>query len=396
MHRSFLFAPLASILIVIGAYFLLPKILPATYRSDHLQNVATAVTAGEIGDRETEKGEEVAPPFVATHLKTPEAVKALYLTSWVSGVPKLRNHVISMIEKTEANAVVIDIKDYTGKISYVVSDPELAKIGSVENRIPDLRELIADLHTKNIYVIGRVAVFQDPYLITKYPEEAVKKSSDKNSNWKDRKGISWIDAGSLHAWEYAVAIGKDAYSQGFDEINYDYVRFPSDGNMQDIYYPISDGKPKHEVLRSFFEHLRTSFEGSPIITSLDLFGMTATVTDDMGIGQVLEDALPNVDFVDPMVYPSHFPPTWNGFKNPADHPYETIKITMDSAVARAKAMNIDPLKIRPWLQDFDLGATYTKEMVQAQIKATYDAGLTSWLMWDPANTYTPTAFLPAE
>jgi hypothetical protein len=122
--------------------------------------------------------------------------------------------------------------------------------------------------------------------------------------------------------------------------------------------------------------------------------MVTTNTDDLGIGQVLEKALPHFDFIDPMVYPSHFPDTWNGYGNPAEHPYEVIKKTMDTAVARAVAMGEDPKKLRPWLQDFNLGATYTAEMVRAQIKATYDAGLSSWLIWDPRNVYTKAALVP--
>ncbi len=121
--------------------------------------------------------------------------------------------------------------------------------------------------------------------------------------------------------------------------------------------------------------------------------MVTTNTDDLNIGQVLENTLPYVDFVAPMVYPSHFPPTWNGLKNPAANPYDVIHYSMGKAVERAKAMGEDPLKLRPWLQDFNLGATYTKDMVRAQIDATYDVGLTSWMMWDPANTYTEGSLL---
>ena len=132
-------------------------------------------------------------------------------------------------------------------------------------------------------------------------------------------------------------------------------------------------------------------KGIPI--SADLFGMVTTNTDDLNIGQVLENTLPYVDFVAPMVYPSHFPPTWNGLKNPAANPYDVIHYSMNKAVERAKAMGEDPLKLRPWLQDFNMGATYTKEMVRSQIQATYDVGLTSWMMWDPSNTYTEGSLL---
>ncbi|MEK9201846.1 MAG: putative glycoside hydrolase, partial [Patescibacteria group bacterium] len=131
--------------------------------------------------------------------------------------------------------------------------------------------------------------------------------------------------------------------------------------------------------------------GTGVVISADLFGMTTTNTDDLNIGQVLERTLPYFDYIAPMVYPSHYPKTFLGFSNPAEKPYEVIKYSLDSAVTRASTT---PQKIRPWLQDFDLGAVYTKEMVRAQIQATYDAGLTSWMLWDAANTYTRGALLP--
>ncbi len=333
-----------------------------------------------------------------THIKTPQPMKAIYMTSWVAGTPSLRQKVIKIIEETEVNAVVIDIKDDTGKVSFLIENEPFASLGSSENRISDIKELIADLHSKNIYVIGRISTFQDPYLIKKWPEEAVKTASDKNVLWRDRKGIGWFDAGSPKVWDYVTALAHESYNIGFDEINFDYIRFPSDGNMKDIYFPYSEGKSKSDTLESFFKHIDQEFRKSenPIPISADLFGMVTTNTDDLGIGQVLERAAPYVDFIYPMVYPSHFPDTWHGYANPAEKPYEVIKITMDSASEKLKAIGEDPDKIRPWLQDFNLGATYNADMVRAQIKATYDAGLTSWLIWDPRNIYSRGAFLSED
>jgi hypothetical protein len=333
-----------------------------------------------------------------THVKTPQPMKAIYMTSWVAGTPSLRQKVIKIIEETEVNAVVIDIKDDTGKVSFLIENEPFASLGSSENRISDIKELIADLHSKNIYVIGRISTFQDPYLIKKWPEEAVKTASDKNVLWRDRKGIGWFDAGSPKVWDYVTALAHESYNIGFDEINFDYIRFPSDGNMKDIYFSYSEGKSKSDTLESFFKHIDQEFRKSenPIPISADLFGMVTTNTDDLGIGQVLERAAPYVDFIYPMVYPSHFPDTWHGYANPAEKPYEVIKITMDSASEKLKAIGEDPDKIRPWLQDFNLGATYNADMVRAQIKATYDAGLTSWLIWDPRNIYSRGAFLSED
>jgi hypothetical protein len=133
-----------------------------------------------------------------------------------------------------------------------------------------------------------------------------------------------------------------------------------------------------------------------MVFSADIFGLTTTDTSDLGIGQLLESALDNFDYISPMVYPSHFADGTYGIAKPAEKPYEIISIAMKKAVARAEEHGVLKDKLRPWLQDFDLGARYTPEMVRAQIQATYDSGLTSWMLWDPANSYTEKALLNEE
>lgn len=321
------------------------------------------------------------------HIKTPESLKAIYMTSWVAGTLSLRKNLIELIKSTELNAIVIDIKDYSGKIAFK-TDEKVNRFGASEERISDIKDLLKELHDNNIYVIGRISAFQDSFLVNIKPAWGVKKQSDKNELWRDRKGIAWIDAGSEEMWRYLSDIGHFSYSIGFDELNFDYIRFPSDGNMEDIYYPYSEGEEKKEVIRKFFGFLYKEFRDTGAVLSADLFGMTTTNTDDLNIGQYLEYALPYFDFVAPMVYPSHYPATFLGFSNPAEHPYEVIKFSMDEAVKRASTT---PEKIRPWLQDFDLGADYDAGMVRAQIQATYDAGLKSFMLWSPSNRYTKDA-----
>jgi hypothetical protein len=252
-------------------------------------------------------------PFKITHLKTPEPVKALYMSSWVAGNKELRNKLVDIVDTTELNSIVIDIKDYTGRISFEVDDPELKKFGSVEKRITDMKEFISELHKKNIYVIGRLSTFQDSFLIKTHPEYAVKTKAGKV--WGDYKGVGWLDAGAKPVWEYVASIGKESYAQGFDEINFDYIRFPSDGNMIDISYPYSEGRIKSQVLNEFFAFVDTYFHEKNIPISADIFGMTTSNRDDLGIGQIIENALAHFDYVAPMVYPSHYPPNFNG---PAD------------------------------------------------------------------------------
>lgn len=364
-------------------YFALPPLTATIY--DSSATTETIKGASTSSPDVTQKPKE--PEIVVTHLETPQPLKALYMTSWVAGEKKWRDSIVRIIDETELNAIVIDVKDYSGGISFKVSNPVLDTVGAHENRIPDVKKFIHELHQKGIYVIARISVFQDPKLVKKRPELAVKRASD-GTIWKDYKGISWIDAGARDAWEYTAEIGKESYAVGFDELNFDYIRFPSDGNMKDIAYPWSGKHAKAQVLEEFFSYLHDALAPTGAILSADLFGMTTTNTDDLNIGQVLERATPYFDYVAPMVYPSHYPPKFNGYPNPNLVPYDVVKFSLDRAVKRMNAATTSPQKIRPWLQDFQYGGTYGPKEIRAQIQATYDAGLTSWMLWDPAVRYT--------
>lgn len=404
-----------GLLVVALIFILAPHFASSTYTS-------SSALIDDIVDRAIP--EKQKPDVV--HLETPDAVKAIYMSQCVVGTPSFRERLVKLIDETELNAVVIDIKDYTGKIAFTTDNEMLAHAVSDACGARDMKAFIKMLHEKDIYVIGRITVFQDPYYTSIHPELAVKKSSD-GSVWRDHKGLAFIDVGARPFWEYIVELSKESYRIGFDELNFDYIRFPSDGNMQDIAYTHLSGKTKPEALEDFFAYLYKEleepfdgFERRPV-TSADLFGMTTTNRDDLNIGQVLERTLPYFDYVMPMVYPSHYPSGFNNIAKPAAMPYEIIQISMSDGVRRAEAMRasvsstatsteimalkaqakkghgkVNKLQLRPWLQDFDLGATYTPDMVRAQIRATYDVGLTSWALWDAGNTYTQAALLPDD
>ncbi len=356
------------------------------------------------------------PQFVVTHVTTPEPLKGVYMTSWAAGNAKFRQHLFDLIDTTEINAVVIDVKDYTGRISFTVDDPMLMETGAIENRIPDIKEFIGRLHDKGVYVIARISAFQDSYMINVHPEWAVKTEST-GKVWQDYKGVKWLDAGATPVWDYLVAIGKASYAVGFDELNFDYIRFPSDGNLKDIAYSWGAGRSRVQVMNDFFKYIHDKFSGTGIPISADLFGLTTSAQDDLGIGQILEPALMYFDYVAPMVYPSHFGAGYAGYAKPAQYPYEIIELSMKSAVNKALATTtkiqslggdaiasttpqlytkepVDIKKLRPWLQAFDLGAVYTPEMVRKQIQATYDVGLTSWMLWNAGSVYKKEALLP--
>lgn len=374
------FIIISSIIFIVLCVIYIPRI------------VAIRVTSEEVIATTTEPVQKIV-----LHQKTPDVVKGIYMTACVASVPKWREDLKKFVETTELNTILIDIKDYSGTISFY--DENLQQAEGKGCRVKNLADFIEELHKSGIYVIGRIAVFQDPLATKLHPEWAVK-SKSTGGVWKDFKGLSFVDVGARDYWGYIAQLAKDSYALGFDEINFDYVRYPSDGNMKDTNFTFTVGtSTKADMLEGFFSYLHNQLKDTGMKTSVDLFGMTTTAKDDLNIGQVLIRALPYFDYVSPMVYPSHYPATWEGFKNPAEHPYQVIQIAMKSAVEREQEFFIakgiatsTPSKLRPWLQDFDLGANYGVPEVQAQMKATYDVGLKSWMFWDAGNKYTRSAF----
>jgi hypothetical protein len=367
-------------------FFWLPKLNTVTWMANSTAPVIDGTTFSKS------VLEEEKDIFVPTRVAPPSAMKAVYMSSWVAGTQSIRDRVLKLADETEVNSIVVDIKDYSGKISFKVVDPELKKVGADETRIPNIREFLNELHKRGIYVIGRISVFQDQYFAKLHPEFAVL-DARTDKPWKDQKGITWLDPGSKEVWDYVILIGKESWNQGFDELNFDYIRFPSDGELSKMKFTFYDSTKmdKSTQIKAFFEYLRNGFNGTGAVLSGDVFGMTTTNTDDLNIGQILEDAAEYFDYVCPMVYPSHYGSGFLGFANPASKPYEVVKYSMDEAVKKLEAASTSPLKLRPWLQDFNLGATYTADMVRKQKKAVYDAGLKSWMMWDPKNVYTRAA-----
>ena len=344
---------------------------------------AIATTTDQVA---TTTASTTEPVFVVTHLFMPEEVRGVYFTSWAAGTPSYRKHMFDLFSSTTLNSVVIDVKDYSGRVAFPVDDEMIKGLGAAQNRIPDMKELIGQLHDKNIYVIGRVAVFQDPYMVKVKPTWAV---HDKRTGalWHDSGGALWLDPSNKEVWEYVSRVAEEAYAVGFDEINFDYIRFPSDGAVSNAVFSKPATTTKARAITEFWSYLydRFSVQGIPI--SVDIFGQVTSDPGDMGIGQHLESALPYFDAVAPMVYPSHYIRGYLGYDKPATRPYEVVKYEMDKAVARAIAASSSAAIFRPWLQAFDLGAIYTTAMVKAQIKAAADAGVNSWLLWNAGSMY---------
>ncbi len=309
-------------------------------------------------------------------------VKGLYITAYSAGSSKKMSSIIDLINATELNAVVIDIKDYSGLVLY---DSDVALVNELDledDRVGDIAALIQRLHDNDIYVIARQTVFQDPILAEKKSEWAIK-SKGHGGLWRDHKGLAWVDPTKRDVWQYNLAIAKEAIDLGFDEINFDYVRFPSDGNMKDVQYTNGE-KERYEVMGEFYHFLNEKLSHESAYISLDLFGFVMERHDGMSIGQRLHDSVSEVDYICPMMYPSHYPPGHLGLENPADHPREVFESGMKRGQPYFENRRA---KSRPWIQAFNLGAIYDAQKIRDQIdviEAYTDGG---WLLWNAANRY---------
>ncbi len=324
------------------------------------------------------------------HIETPKSVRAVYMSSWVASSPRLRSKLVNFITESRINAVVLDIKDYSGLISFDINNTLIDSYGTDSTRIKDISDFIKELHEKQIYIIGRITTFQDPLLAKKKPEFAFKRK-DNNKIWKDKKGLAFIDPRKEDAWEYFVVLAEESYKLGFDEINFDYIRYPSDGDISNLNYNL-EGYEKVDVMKTFYQFLDKRLRKKGIPISADLFGFTSSREGGLTIGQNMTDALPYFDAIAPMVYPSHYPANYLSLDNPAEHPYAIVKNEMTLAKAKADALGLPEGSLRTWIQDFDLGAMYGTKEIQDQIKASYDSGVMSYMVWDPKNNYTKNAY----
>jgi len=310
--------------------------------------------------------------------------KGVYVSIDCAGTPSRFATVIRFVRKHEdLNALVIDVKDNSGKVPCdVPRDIPCRSAGYTH-----FPGLIKVLKREGYYLIARVVAFQDPYMATICPEQAIRKAD--GSLWRDRDGRLWLNPYDKRNWEFIRDIALWAEEIGFDEIQLDYVRFPDgarDLEKMNVLLPGSEKfNNRSEAIVAFLQYLAEALEGKAYL-SADVFGFVTIATDDMGIGQQLEQIASVVDFVCPMVYPSHYyNPGIYGFQVPEAHPYEVVFKAMDEALERTKGLKA---KIRPWLQDFSMKIHYGPDEVQRQINAVLEHDIDTFLLWNPANAYT--------
>jgi hypothetical protein len=325
-----------------------------------------------------------------TVLLRKQAIKAAYLTYYGIADRGIRERVLELVDRTELNGVVIDVKGDRGLIPYRTSVPLALEAGAQGPVIiKDFDGLMARLKEKKVYTIARIVVFKDNVL-TNHRKDLAIIDTRTGKPWIDREKLAWLDPFREEAGDYAIAIAREAASKGFDEIQFDYVRFPTDGRLSAARYAKSNTKDTRlPAIAAFLAKARRELAPTGVFIAADVFGYTAFNENDTDIGQRVEELAPHLDYLSPMVYPSGYQVGIPGVRNPVANPYEIVRESVRLTRKRAAHANV---QVRPWLQDFRDYAfdrrVFGPSEVRAQIRGAEEAGAAGWMIWNPRNAYT--------
>ncbi|MGD8192604.1 putative glycoside hydrolase [Brevibacillus ginsengisoli] len=342
----------------------------------------------------------LSSPDLLYRSKQSVKVKGIYLSGRSAGGEKF-NKLLQFVRETELNSMVIDMKEDEGKVTYRSSIPLVKTLQSDQKRfISDIDSIIQTMRDHHIYPIARIVCFKDPLLATRKMDWAMHKT--QGGLWRDAQGVLWIDPYRVEVWDYNVQLAKEAAMKGFKEIQFDYVRFPTNGQKvdQEVAFYQPDGKKKKQLIADFLAYARKELEPFHVYISVDVFGLVPSVSDDMGIGQQWEYLSEQADYISPMMYPSHYANGTYGIKVPDAQPYATIVAGLRDAKRKNNLMRQQKKNtavIRPWYQDFTARwlknhMTYGSKQVREQIQAGYAVGVDQYLIWDATNTYSKAAW----
>jgi hypothetical protein len=333
--------------------------------------------------REIATAELGAPP--AEIALTPFKVKALYLTSYGLATKKIREAALEAIKLNNLNALVIDVKGDRGFIPFKVDIPLAEEAGAQKTILfKDIKAVVAGLKEKDLYLIARIVVFKDDPLAAAKPQWAVKTKG--GGVFRDREKLRWVDPFQQEAWAYNIAIAKAAAEAGFDEVQFDYVRFPDNRSVG--FSKPANQNSRTEAIAGFLKAAHQALAPYNVMVAADIFGYVMWNLDDTGIGQKVDAAVEAVDVVSPMLYPSGYHLGIPNYRNPVQHPYEIVYLSLKRAQERT---GVSTLRFRPWLQAFRdyafRGGDFKEERMRIQINATDKFGASGWMFWNPRNIY---------
>jgi hypothetical protein len=308
-------------------------------------------------------------------------MRGVHVTMALASIPGKLEEYLSL---PGLNTIELDIKDENGELGFVPSSVPLAGAIGAAKRYYRPRAAVEASRRHGVFLIGRIVCFEDPVLSAKRPQLAIRRRD--GSVWRNHAGLGWTNPYDRRVWDYLADVAEAGARVGFDEIQLDYVRFPSDGDVEDVVYHGRTRTPPGWVIPQFVQYVAKRLEQHGVRLTVDVFGLAAT--RDLGIGQIPRRIASHVDAVYPMVYPSHYAAGEFDLPDPNAAPRQTVAQSL--AHFQRELQGRDATVI-PWLQDFSLGRTYTAADVQAQIDAAFAAGAPGFLLWNAAGIYTADA-----
>lgn len=361
----------------------------------------------EPGDTAESRQEQTTADRMAGRTK----VKGIYVTGPKAGSDGMED-LIRLVEETELNAMVIDVKNDEGNVTFRLTNEEITQDIPVLDRIAemqagvryirDIQTLMQELKDHNIYTIARIVCFKDPILAAAQPELALMKPDGKPV--MDANGLAWVNPYRQEVWEYLTELAEMAADLGFDEIQYDYVRFPVGSDADAADYGVDmEAYPKRQAIQDFLAYAGDRLHEKGCVVTADVFGtIIGSETDVQTVGQDYTALGQTVDAISPMVYPSHYANGVFGLKVPDANPYETVSAAMQGSVEELQGIpEAQRAVVRPWLQAFTATwvpgyISYNGTQIREQIQAVYDAGYEEWILWNAANRYSSDGLLTGE
>lgn len=346
---------------------------------------------------DSEESAALLAEYLENDPRTPTEAKGIFVTGAVAGTANTMPALVDMVEKTELNTMVIDIKNDAGEVTYRMGLPLSEEIGAEVRYVPDMPKLIRELKEKGIYLIARIVAFKDPILAQKKTDYAVKNAD--GSVFYDNQGLAWVNPYKEEVWDYLIDLSKEAAALGFDEIQYDYIRFSTaEGIAEADFGKESKSKTRQDAINGFLTKAYETLAPMGVFVSADVFGtIICNESDGELIGQSYVEMAKHCDYICPMVYPSHYVNDAYGIGVPDAKPYELIYAAVADGEKRLKeareaGTDVHIAKQRPWLQAFtatwvDGHISYRGSQLQAQVKGASDAGVGEWLLWNAANNY---------
>ena len=316
--------------------------------------------------------------------EVPDEIRGVHVTMSLASLPGKLDEYLAM---PGLNTIELDVKDENGRVGFVPSSVPLARQTGAAAPYYKAKQVARQAHAHGVYLIGRIVTFEDPVLAEKRPDLAIR-SSD-GSIWHTNGGLAWTNPYDRRVWRYNVDLAAAAVKAGFDEIQFDYVRFPSDGDISLIRYPGTHTQSMRWTIPAFVQYAGKRLHPLGARVSVDVFGLSAN--RDLGIGQLPRRVSRYVDAVYPMVYPSHFSSGEYGISDPNAAPGETVTRSLQDF---QRALEGRKARLTPWLQDFSLGRTYDEEDVLAQVAAARGLHTRGFLLWNPEGLYTTPVLQP--